>query len=155
MPVKFGASRMGLQPWSAKVVLTAITIGWLLVQGAAGLRQTSAPYPVTGFSMFSTLTDGRLVQYELVGVDLEGEVIEVDHADYGLTELQLKTFVVRNIGSSPEDTRPGSAPRLERMAGIYAERGGEDLRDLTVIRIDHAIDRDEPERHVVTSWSRS
>lgn len=52
-------------PMVVYVLLTIATVFWLLVQGAAGIRQTDQPYPVTGFAMFSHPSSGVRVEFAL------------------------------------------------------------------------------------------
>lgn len=149
-------SRPAIQqyPRAVVVMVSLVTIGWLLLQSAAGLRQTDQTYPVTGYSMFSYPSGGLGVEFELQGATEAGEPVLVQPADFGLTDLQLRSFIVDHVGPSPEHRREHARQGVADLASVWSERHDPMLTELRVVRVEYPPEGEEPQRFVVQSWAR-
>lgn len=135
--------------------LTVVTLVWLVALTLVNFRQTDRLYPVTSFSMFSHPTGGLNVQLDLDGTTVEGDVRELQPEDFGLTELQMRSFLARTVGSRPGQQRQGAESVIAGVASIWTERNGEDLFRVTVVRTEQSVERpDSPLRTPIETWSR-
>ena len=139
-------------PPAVYIVLTLVTIVWLLVQVAAGIRQTDQPYPVTGFAMFSHPSSGVQVEFALEGTTASGEQVTLEPGDFGLTRLQLRSFVAFQIGPSPDALQPDARQRVADLAEEWSQRQGDELGELTLTRVEIPTDGGERRELPMEQW---
>lgn len=137
-----------------RVVLTSVTVLWLLALVLATVRQTDALYPVTSYSMFSYPTGGLNVQFELTGTTAAGRPVLLSAEDLGLTELQLRGFLADNVGSHPDRRRPEATASIAAVADAWSDRHDAELSKLSVVRVEHSVQRANPVRTPVEEWER-
>lgn len=135
------------------VLLSAVTVLWLLTQLAAGLRETNSLYPVTAYAMFSHPTQGRDVHLVLSATYPDGRTAEVAAEDFGLSALQLRAYLARSVGGSADTARPEAEARLARLAELWSERHGAELSSLTAWRVEYTIEAPAAIRQEVARWS--
>ena len=141
-------------PVWAYMVLTIITLLWLLLQLTVGLRQTDQAYPVTGYSMFSHPTDGLFVGLELQATTVAGQAIEIEAHEFGLTHLQFRDYLGRAIGGRPDALQPQAEARLEHLASVWESRQESELQYLELWRLEQHLDEMPPRRQEVLRWER-
>lgn len=147
-------TRVRRYPKGLYIALSVATLGWLLLATAAGIRQTDQPYPVTGYAMFSHPTDGVQVDFVLEGTTAPGRQTVLEPQDFGLTELQLRTFVINHIGPVPDELRPDADEHVAALAEVWSQRQGVDLDELAVLRVERSVDLDQPRERLLEQWSR-
>jgi hypothetical protein len=136
------------------LVLSAATVVWLLVHIVAVVIDNNHAYPVTGYSMFSRSSDGAIVGFELEATRPDGGAQPVPGQDFGLTPLQLRGYLVGEVGETPEGAHPRADDRLGHLANIWEERHGARLDELTLWRIERHLDDLEARREAVATWQR-
>lgn len=136
------------------LVLSAATVIWLLVQIVAVVIDNNHAYPVTGYSMFSRSSQGAIVSFELEATRPDGRPQPVPGEDFGLTPLQLRGYLVDEVGETPEDAHPRADDRLGDLARIWEDRHGARLAELTLWRTERHLDDLEPRPEAVATWQR-
>ena len=144
-------ARVGKRSQVLLAALSIATVLFVLLQLAVGLRMTDRYYPVTGYSMFSHGSDGTYVMFELSGLAVDGEAVEIEPEDLGLTQLQFISHLVSRVEAV--DGLEASA-RLGEIASIYTERDGRTLDALTLLRIEEHVDGVGPPPGQVATWTR-
>jgi len=136
------------------LLLAAVTLVWLVAQGASAVRETDRLYPVTAYAMFSQPTDGTSVDVELRATTLDGDAFALDPHDFGLTYLQYRDNLRRHVGLLPGRLSPDADENLERIASIWESRHGAVLDSLEYWRIEHSFDESEPRNQELIRWLR-
>lgn len=133
------------------VALTVLTLVFLTLQLAAGVRQSDRLYPVTGYPMFSHASEGLRVDLVLEGSTVDVATVQVRPEELGLTELQLR----RNLRHEVLAVDPEQAvERLSQIASIWSEREQRELVELALWRIEHWVDGRHVSPEQVARWAR-
>jgi hypothetical protein len=135
-------------------LLTALTVVWLLALAVATVRQTDRFYPVTSYSMFSYPTGGLNVQFDLVGTTGSSTTEALPAGDFGLTDLQMRSFVAHHVGDRPDRLRPDAERAVDDLARVWNARHGAELDALTVVRVEYGVGQAAPRRTPLQEWSR-
>lgn len=146
--------RLRSRPRRVYAVIGLATVAWLMLQLAAGIRQNDHTYPVTGYAMFSYPSDGVDVRLELVGTSAGRWNLDIEAADLGLTELQLRAYLARNAGAAATTAAPDASRRLEELAAVWSDRQGGTLEGITLWRVERSLDDGTPRAQEVSSWRR-
>lgn len=138
-------------PRSVVAVLTALTLVFLALQLAAGVRQSDRMYPVTGYPMFSHTSDGLNVDLVLEGVTVDGTATQVRAEELGLTELQLRRNLAHEVLSIDVEH---ASTRLGQIASIWSQREQRELVELSLWRVERWVDGRQIPPEQVAAWAR-
>lgn len=140
----------------AVIVLSALTMLWLLVVLYAAWTRSDMAYPATGFGMFSA-TSGQAIDWEVTAITGDGDDITITAGSLGLSDLQLKGWIVDHVSRWDGTPRQAAEEELAALATAWQKRHGDSLTHVEARREVRTNDVPQTvaEDSLVASWSRS
>lgn len=105
-----------------RAALSMVTIAWLISLLWAGISLERGTWPISRSSMFSEGASAHVEPY-LEGTTRDGRTVALSPEGFGLTKLQLRNWLARQMSSQVDF---GDVPTLKLLAQTWNERHPDD-----------------------------